>query len=312
MEAWRMKGRTRSGLIVALFLAGVASTAPFADEGHGTDHAAGGGHRQTIGNTQCPVMPEEAVDPAIYTDYKGRRVFFCCAKCRRQFVENPESYLDSLSLLAATPRQNVTPGAGSPATPSAPANNPTASAAGPSTGAGSTPSHDHATRDEEPDHEHDLATGHTTAGGLRRFTAYLGKLHPLAVHFPIGILGAAALAELMAVVRHKDTYGKIGRFCVIVGALAALVTAALGWAAGGYGHYTGDLGTVLEYHRWTGTATAALAVGTAALAVVGKPSDSRRGIRAAYRVLLALTVATLTAAGHLGATLIYGVGHLLW
>jgi len=307
-----MKGRTRSGLIVALFLAGVASTAPFADEGHGTDHAAGGGHRQTIGNAQCPVMPEEAVDPAIYTDYKGRRVFFCCAKCRRQFVENPGSYLDSLSLLAATPRQNVTPGAGSPATPSAPANNPTASAAGPSTGAGSTLSHDHATADEESVHEHDHATGHVTPRGLWRLVAYLGKLHPLAVHFPIGILGAAALAELMAVVRHKDTYGKIGRFCVIVGALVALVTAALGWAAGGYAHYTGDLGTVLEYHRWTGTATAALAAGTAALAVVGKPSDSRRGIRAAYRVLLALTVATLTAAGHLGATLIYGVGHLSW
>ncbi len=246
-----MKGTTKFGLIAALFLAGVASTAPSADEGHGTDHATGGDHRPAIGNSQCPVMPEEAVDPAIYTDYEGRRVYFCCAKCRRQFLENPEPYLDHLSHLA-TPK------------------------------------------------------------ALRRFVAYLGKLHPLAVHFPIGVLAAAALAELMAAVRRKDTYGKVGLFCVVVGALAAVVTAAFGWAAGAFAHYTGDLGAVLEYHRWAGTATAALAVGTATLAVVGKPSDSRRGIRAAYRVLLALTVVTMTAAGHLGATLIYGVGHLSW
>jgi len=305
-----MKGTTKFGLIAALFLAGVASTAPSADEGHGTDHATGGDHRPAIGNSQCPVMPEEAVDPAIYTDYEGRRVYFCCAKCRRQFLENPEPYLDHLSHLAATPRQDPTPGAGSPASPSA--YNGASSAAEPSTGAGSTPSHEHATASEEADREHDHATGHATPKALRRFVAYLGKLHPLAVHFPIGVLAAAALAELMAAVRRKDTYGKVGLFCVVVGALAAVVTAAFGWAAGAFAHYTGDLGAVLEYHRWAGTATAALAVGTATLAVVGKPSDSRRGIRAAYRVLLALTVVTMTAAGHLGATLIYGVGHLSW
>lgn len=298
------------GLIAALFLAGIASTAPSADEGHGTDRAAGGEHRQVVGNTQCPVMPEEAVDPAIYTDYEGRRVYFCCAKCRRQFLENPEPYLDNLSHLAATPRQNPTPGAGSPAT-SSPYNG-ASSASGPSTGAGSTPSHEHDKGTEEVGHGHDHATAHGTPRGVRQFVAYLGKLHPLAVHFPIGILVAAALAEGMAVVRRKDTYGKVGLFCVVVGALAAVVTAAFGWAAGAFAHYTGDLGAILEYHRWAGTVTAALAVGTAALAVVGKPSDSRRGIRAAYRVLLALTVVTMTAAGHLGATLIYGVGHLSW
>lgn len=44
-------------------------------------------------NTFCPVMPDMKVNPEIYSDYKGKRVWFCCTTCRSTFDRNPEKYL---------------------------------------------------------------------------------------------------------------------------------------------------------------------------------------------------------------------------
>ena len=43
----------------------------------------------------CPVSDEE-INPKVYTDYKGRRVYFCCKKCIATFQEDPEKYLKKL------------------------------------------------------------------------------------------------------------------------------------------------------------------------------------------------------------------------
>jgi YHS domain-containing protein len=43
----------------------------------------------------CPVMGGE-IDKNIYIDYKGRRVYFCCASCKEVFAKDPEKYLKKL------------------------------------------------------------------------------------------------------------------------------------------------------------------------------------------------------------------------
>jgi len=43
----------------------------------------------------CPVMGRK-INPSIYTDYNGRRVYFCCQGCVRAFKKNPEKYLKKL------------------------------------------------------------------------------------------------------------------------------------------------------------------------------------------------------------------------
>lgn len=40
----------------------------------------------------CPVMGGK-IDPDIYVEYKGRRVYFCCAGCVEQFNKDPEKYI---------------------------------------------------------------------------------------------------------------------------------------------------------------------------------------------------------------------------
>jgi len=48
-----------------------------------------------IEQTTCPVMGG-AIDKDIFTEYKGKRVYFCCAGCVEKFKANPEKYLDKL------------------------------------------------------------------------------------------------------------------------------------------------------------------------------------------------------------------------
>lgn len=46
--------------------------------------------------TTCPVSGEELEDKSVYTDYEGRRVVFCCKKCRGTFNEDPDKFLKKL------------------------------------------------------------------------------------------------------------------------------------------------------------------------------------------------------------------------
>ena len=53
---------------------------------------------EAVSNAFCPVLTEEKIDPAISTLYKDQRVFFCCNKCQKKFLENPQAYAANLSL----------------------------------------------------------------------------------------------------------------------------------------------------------------------------------------------------------------------
>jgi YHS domain-containing protein len=44
---------------------------------------------------KCPVMGGD-IDKKEYIDYKGRRVYFCCAGCKEKFNKDPEKYLKNI------------------------------------------------------------------------------------------------------------------------------------------------------------------------------------------------------------------------
>jgi len=43
----------------------------------------------------CPVMGG-AINKDIFTEYKGKKVYFCCAPCAEKFKANPQKYLAKL------------------------------------------------------------------------------------------------------------------------------------------------------------------------------------------------------------------------
>ncbi len=45
--------------------------------------------------TTCPVMGG-AINKDIYTDYQGKRIYFCCTACVPEFKQDPAKYLKKL------------------------------------------------------------------------------------------------------------------------------------------------------------------------------------------------------------------------
>jgi YHS domain-containing protein len=56
--------------------------------------------------TTCPVIVGNPIDKNIYTDYKGKRVYFCCNSCKAKFEKNPEKYLSNLPQFASALESN--------------------------------------------------------------------------------------------------------------------------------------------------------------------------------------------------------------
>ena len=50
---------------------------------------------QAIEQKTCPVM-EAPINKELYTEYKGKKVYFCCAGCKEKFAKEPDKYLSKL------------------------------------------------------------------------------------------------------------------------------------------------------------------------------------------------------------------------
>jgi len=50
---------------------------------------------ETIEQTTCPVMGG-AINKDLFVEYKGKKVYFCCAGCEEQFNKEPEKYIAKL------------------------------------------------------------------------------------------------------------------------------------------------------------------------------------------------------------------------
>ncbi|HEY2329256.1 MAG TPA: c-type cytochrome domain-containing protein [Verrucomicrobiae bacterium] len=128
---------------------------------------------------------------------------------------------------------------------------------------------------------------------------FIGRLHVLLVHLPIGMLAALAALEVAArVPRFKNANASAG-FILALAAPLAVVTVVCGWLLSLGGGYEENL---LAWHKWLGT-------GTAAGCLVAAILFYRRKFNA-YRASLFVTVALLMAAGHLGGSLTHGSDYL--
>jgi len=128
---------------------------------------------------------------------------------------------------------------------------------------------------------------------------FLGRLHPLLVHLPIGMIVALAFLEMAArLPRFKNAAASAG-FILLLATPLAVVTAGCGWLLSLAGGYDAQL---LAWHKWLGTATA---VGCVVAGIF-----FWRGKIITYRVSLFATAGVLLAAGHLGGSLTHGSDYL--
>jgi uncharacterized membrane protein/mono/diheme cytochrome c family protein len=135
-----------------------------------------------------------------------------------------------------------------------------------------------------------------------RILRFLGKFHLLLLHFPLALVLAAGFGEALSVWRRDSIPSESVRFCLWVGALAAIPTVGLGWLHASAGNGVGAP-QILMAHRWLGTTAAAWLVMTAIFA----ERDARRGSRSLrVRLLLVSGVLVTTITAHFGGLLTHG------
>jgi uncharacterized membrane protein/mono/diheme cytochrome c family protein len=128
---------------------------------------------------------------------------------------------------------------------------------------------------------------------------FLGRLHPLVVHFPVSLLCVALVLEVVGW-RRKSNELKAGITALVwIGTVSSVIAVALGLLLANQDEYGGD---TVSIHQWTGIATMVLACITVFALRTGRTS--------LYKSLLFLTVGGVTMAGHYGAMLTHGDDYL--
>ena len=132
--------------------------------------------------------------------------------------------------------------------------------------------------------------------GAEQWLEFLGHLHPMVLHTPIGLLAAVLLMELVSLFSPGAVPAR--RTIAAAFALSAATAAATGWLLA-RDDYSGSL---VDDHRMFGTIAAVLAGAVAALDLFG-----RSGLAAAGRRLFVLAAAALIGvAGHHGGMITHG------
>lgn len=135
---------------------------------------------------------------------------------------------------------------------------------------------------------------------------FLGRLHPILVHLPIGFLFALLVLEVVdlfvrSAILHHATYlmAWLAGFAAVFAVVAGIILAY----PGGYSE------ELLFRHRWLGVFTAICAIWLLAWKVSRSPSKPH-GWSFAYHPLLAAAAALLLGAGHYGGSLTHGSDYL--
>lgn len=122
-----------------------------------------------------------------------------------------------------------------------------------------------------------------------------GRLHPVLLHMPMGMLFGLGVFELRAWRKGQDV---APRFWISLAACCAAFAAGSGWMLHEETGYVEDF--TLEWHERLGIAT-----GIGAILCAMMYNNVAR-----YRKMLLFTVATMMGAGHFGGTMTHGEGFI--
>ena len=137
-----------------------------------------------------------------------------------------------------------------------------------------------------------------------RLLDWLGRFHPMLVHFPIAFIPAALFTAIVG--RKRPGFAKPVQFLVVTAGVTAPFALLSGWLSGGF-----ELGLddwMMQSHRWLGTG---IGIGAFALGVFAlrRPEQDRGS---GMIVGLSILTAAILVQGWFGGALVHGVDHLNW
>lgn len=131
---------------------------------------------------------------------------------------------------------------------------------------------------------------------------FLGELHPLAVHFPLGMAIAALFFEALFLISKNSAWQTSAFHTLTLGAALSIVTIFTGLTASELGPYFAEDALTLDSHRLYGLMGSGLLLLTTYLGAQARIRNSEL-FRKFYRAGLVITNVAVYAAGHFGAKL---------
>ena len=135
-----------------------------------------------------------------------------------------------------------------------------------------------------------------------RLLDWLGRLHPVIVHFPIAFFPAALFTAIVG--RRRPAFAAPVQFLVVASGIIAPIAAILGW----FDAMGAEPSQLLTVHRWLGSA---IGVGALALAIWALRKPERDRSTAAIVALSVMTTA-IVVQGWFGGALVHGMDHMNW
>lgn len=134
---------------------------------------------------------------------------------------------------------------------------------------------------------------------------FIGRFHPMVLHFPVGVLVAVILLEILALFKPSEGLSLAGYLLLALGTHTAVLAVVMGLFLASEGGYNEE---TLFWHKWLGfgvAVTALLASGCKIVELKGSSS-----FKLGYRVSLFLAFVCLNFGGHEGANLTHGKTYL--
>lgn len=135
---------------------------------------------------------------------------------------------------------------------------------------------------------------------------FLGRLHPMLVHFPIALLIAVLGLEMLILGGKRESLRPSIALLLPASVAFAVLTSILGLMLHEQGGYKEEL---VERHEQLGILTTLLSIAAWLIYLRWRKMDSK-ALLMVYRGLLIACVATLSFAGHWGASLTHGESYL--
>lgn len=134
---------------------------------------------------------------------------------------------------------------------------------------------------------------------------FIGRFHPMVLHFPVGVLVALILLEILALFKPSEGLSLAGYLMLALGTHTAVVAVVMGLFLASEGGYNEE---TLFWHKWLGfgvAATALLASGCKIAELKGHSS-----FKTGYKISLLMAFICLNFGGHEGANLTHGKTYL--
>lgn len=137
----------------------------------------------------------------------------------------------------------------------------------------------------------------------------IGRLHLVLLHFPIALILAAAVADVLWLIWRRPLFREGGFWCAILAGLAGIPTVALGFVLMSSMNLHGAQADLGEMHEHFG-----LASGIVAAVAGGVRLGFRNSLPGVwpwiYGVLIAAAAVLVSLAGYYGGELAWGQGFL--